>query len=745
MERVISKNRKREFAYKKLSLAIVLSASMSFGQAADLNADSDKDSIVDVIDNCVKVFNPLQRDTDGDGFGNRCDADFDNNNIVDDRDIKSLLTRFKTDDPDGDLDGNGTVDGADLEIAEALFKQPPGPSGFGFEPSFVKAPPPALNNQLFELNKERENGDNAAILVSFKGVEGLKSVIPFNFSGRTIALNDLGILPDQERGDGLYSSFFNFDFKSQLRNEKKFISRVEKFEGSTVELFSGRSVVGAAKFEPKNPPTGQKPIELEDGTVLTPFFPAIDFTPLLPMAHNEAKSLMVTHPSVTADFSRTFDPCDVDGDGNLGNVNGAWSFKTLMTNMANTSVTGISAQEFTHNWLLNWMSPQTVNGFTVFQRTNMQNFFGGWDGVNASTLDMNNLPFRLLAIVNRIDLASTSSYGQTGQPGEIRFVFGLVDPASPSCTSGNLGSTQAMTVIFEYGDTSSFCTSVKARANEWIDLSSMAFGTAAFNAALQAITDDVTTANAMPNKPNGSALNQLRTNEIALSFPWQLREFVIDSGSASLVSATIKQTPDPALFRNSSLVTKQFMETNADAISCESHVVPDTFAGNPFLGSHADYGFGTVWTAHPTTTIVPGAGFCTETTASGTPTLEGTVRHKLSLNTCDDCHSGETQTAFTHVKPQSFPTTLSGFLTGITVPDPLGAPVTREFDDLARRGQIMEDLAVKSCKSGVFVPVLMDPVVHFPPIDPVFKVDLPRFNPEVVDFSRVQQRSTFVH
>jgi hypothetical protein len=187
------------------------------------------------------------------------------------------------------------------------------------------------------------------------------------------------------------------------------------------------------------------------------------------------------------------------------------------------------------------------------------------------------------------------------------------------------------------------------------------------------------------------------------------------------------------------------METNADAISCESHLVPDSFAGNPFLGVHADYGFGTVWTAHPTTNIVPGAGFCNETTASGIPTPLGTVRHKLSLNTCDDCHSGETQTSFTHVKPQSFPTTLSGFLTGITVPDPVGAPVTREFDDLARRGQIMEDLAVKSCKSGVFVPVLMDPIIHFPPIDPVFKVDLPRFNPEVVDFSRLQQRNTFVH
>jgi len=302
-----------------------------------------------------------------------------------------------------------------------------------------------------------------------------------------------------------------------------------------------------------------------------------------------------------------------------------------------------------------------------------------------------------------------------------------------------------MTVIFEYGDTSSLCTAVKSRANEWLDLSTMAIGSAAYNAALQAITDDVTLPNAVPGKPNGSALNQLRTNEIVLGFPWQLREFVLNTGSSSLVSDTIKQTPDPDLFRSVSLTTRDYMEAEADDISCESHKVPDNFAGNPFLGSHADYGFGTIWTAHASTNVVPGPNYCVEAPASGVPTFNGTVRHKLSLNTCDDCHAGETQTSFTHVNPQSSPASLSGFLTGITVGDPVGEPVTREFDDLTRRGQITEDLAVKSCKSGVFVATAFDPIVIFPSIEPVFKFDPPKFNPELVDFSRLQQRGNPTH
>jgi hypothetical protein len=47
----------------------------------------------------------------------------------------------------------------------------------------------------------------------------------------------------------------------------------------------------------------------------------------------------------------------------------------------------------------------------------------GWNPANPATLNLNRLPFRLLALVNRIDLAQ-AGYASTGSPGELRFVAG---------------------------------------------------------------------------------------------------------------------------------------------------------------------------------------------------------------------------------------------------------------------------------------------------------------------------------
>jgi hypothetical protein len=366
------------------------------------------------------------------------------------------------------------------------------------------------------------------------------------------------------------------------------------------------------------------------------------------------------------------------------------------------------------------MSVQTVNTFTISPRVNIRNFFPGWDGATPGTLDVNHLPFRLLAIVNRMDLAGANQYGIPANPrkSETRFVFGLVDQSSPGCTvPGSISAARRMTVIFEYGDPVSTCSDLQTRAKAWIALSSITLGTPGFNPALQALTDAVTTAGAGTafGKPNGSALDQLRTNEIALMAPWQLREFGLSLPFSSLQSATIKQTPDPASFRFTTspltTVTAQFWQANVNAILCESHVVPDTFMAMPFLGAHTEYGTGQFWDA--VTTIpgmmgppgTPGQPTCWKSNVSSVtfPTTAGEVRHKFSLNTCDDCHSGETNTTFTHIDPVSSPSLLSGFLTGAApanpVNDPGGEPVQRSFNDLQRRGQALESFAL-GCHLG---------------------------------------------
>jgi hypothetical protein len=91
--------------------------------------DSDSDGISDPFDNCINHANANQRDTDGDGFGNRCDADFDQSNLVNITDLGIFKSRFGTTNADADLDGNGLVNITDLGIFKSLFGKAPGPSG----------------------------------------------------------------------------------------------------------------------------------------------------------------------------------------------------------------------------------------------------------------------------------------------------------------------------------------------------------------------------------------------------------------------------------------------------------------------------------------------------------------------------------------------------------------------------------------------------------------------------------------
>ena len=100
--------------------------------------DIDADGVTDSADNCLlKANGPLipdaggnsQLDTDGDGYGNICDPDFDNSGIVNAADLAYMKTHFFTVDALGDLNGSGVVNAADLAILKTMFFGPPGPSG----------------------------------------------------------------------------------------------------------------------------------------------------------------------------------------------------------------------------------------------------------------------------------------------------------------------------------------------------------------------------------------------------------------------------------------------------------------------------------------------------------------------------------------------------------------------------------------------------------------------------------------
>ena len=91
-------------------------------------ADVDSDGIYDSQDNCINVANADQRDTDGDGYGNICDADFNNDGVTNFIDLGTMSSMFFTADANTDLDGNGSVNFADLGLLKSMFFLAPGPS-----------------------------------------------------------------------------------------------------------------------------------------------------------------------------------------------------------------------------------------------------------------------------------------------------------------------------------------------------------------------------------------------------------------------------------------------------------------------------------------------------------------------------------------------------------------------------------------------------------------------------------------
>ncbi|MDJ0867078.1 MAG: hypothetical protein QNK03_13295 [Myxococcota bacterium] len=99
--------------------------------------DGDGDLVSDAADNCVELANPQQRDSNRDGYGNRCDADYDGNGAVGISDFNVLRAQFGRTaedagfDPDVDADGNGAIGIADFSVLRAFFGAAPGPSGLG--------------------------------------------------------------------------------------------------------------------------------------------------------------------------------------------------------------------------------------------------------------------------------------------------------------------------------------------------------------------------------------------------------------------------------------------------------------------------------------------------------------------------------------------------------------------------------------------------------------------------------------
>jgi hypothetical protein len=342
----------------------------------------------------------------------------------------------------------------------------------------------------------------------------------------------------------------------------------------------------------------------------------------------QKRTLLIMDPLVVANPTRTTNPCAQPASLQV------WSFGTLMKEIVARD--DVATVAFIQNWLQQFTADQNINGQTVAARK-IQTIWNGWQAAN---WDIKRVPFQLLAIVNRIDLLRSPLLAGENA-GEIRFVFGAVDLSdTTNCTNGI-----DFTVILEYGVRQSSCADLQEWARKWEELST--FDPSAHDSAyldhLQQLTDTLTWSGKEPTKPNGSAIDHVRTNEAVTPVQgtdWQMREFRLDGSSHQLVQDTVTLTPVNGLSGSADLTA--FLSTIAPGIDAQDYWIPEKFPwapNNPLLGATATAG--TTWQTSP-----PNASFL----------------QNFAQNTCSGCHGGLSSSALkTHIYPVT-PYDISPFL-----------------------------------------------------------------------------------
>lgn len=350
---------------------------------------------------------------------------------------------------------------------------------------------------------------------------------------------------------------------------------------------------------------------------------------------------------------------EVIGDVRAKNdANGPWSFRYAVENMAPE---GVDPSEFVHDWLTNWVNTQELNGFPLelpnenriagmsrrvmcpwLKRTPANSCNDDCSTCLGNHLDLALAPFRLIAIINRIDKRKdVSSYS-----GEGRLLFALTEGPGDDPASAPL----AMVVNFEYG----VPTDPQKTARTWHALGSYPDFGEDYKATLENITNAFVQRGRRPEAQNGSAISQIRTNESVLQWNWQLREFGLASNGMLRMQPAFNT---PAAQLNNSEALNDFVKSNATAVLADQHIVPASFLSGSVELSVS-------WQI------------------SG---VDPAVARKFSLGTCNGCHSlnPNVDSAF-HISPfRSGRDRLSPFMFG-----GVGLP---EGDEVTRRTLSMQE------------------------------------------------------
>ncbi|MEO5644922.1 MAG: hypothetical protein ABIQ40_07395 [Bacteroidia bacterium] len=418
-----------------------------------------------------------------------------------------------------------------------------------------------------------------------------------------------------------------------------------------------------------------------------------------------------------------------------------------MNNIENNTHTD-GVRGFLKEWVKQWVTTQTVNTYSIAPRVfamdnlirpwlrkannnanltvDLSNWEGIWNGTTESALQ-NNAPFKLTAIVNRIDLRGNAAYTPSiSNAGETRFIFTLINPytgiipinpnQTASMEQNGVGFVdwRGMNVIFEYGNPQTTLCLLKTFAQQWLNLSdvSYSFGTAASNNsykdALQLITDQVTNANSVPSKTNGSAINRIRTNEKAFATfgtnpnahvnwelqDWEFRQFELGATTHKLAMAPLTNNP-PHTANYAPNILEDYTSTSQTVTN--NNIFNWIFSGHKFQVLHGNFNL--------PTNLLSGSGIVRReetqffgflpndfATAGGyNPAILSSeakaIRQQLSLNTCSGCHAGETKTVFTHVNPVAYAEPAKYWLSSVD-----GATNITQDDNLYPSGNISDPL-----------------------------------------------------
>jgi hypothetical protein len=328
--------------------------------------------------------------------------------------------------------------------------------------------------------------------------------------------------------------------------------------------------------------------------------------------------LLIMDRSVIADPGRTTDPCRAPP------ALKPWSFGALLQGIGSRDEAG--TVDFLKLWLGQFRADQTINDETVKAR----DIAKIWNGWQAKGFDLKRVPFQLMAIVNRLDLfRSPLLPGENA--GEVRFVFRAVDLASSKCEPLNF------TVILEYGARQPSCAGLQDWARRWTDLTAATPND--YLPALATLMDSVTRSDPLRAKPNGSAIDHVRTNEkLGSAHEWQLREFRLDPTKGNtLAQDTVTMTPRNDLKHNPAL--EHFLDNIKDEIRSTDYWIPRRFPQPPhppLLGGMAMGG--NDWYSASEVATKPWLG-------------------TFAVNTCGGCHSSRGSDGKVHGLPHIDPLT----------------------------------------------------------------------------------------